>query len=535
MTIRKILGVVALASFAASGCIDLEVLNPNAADAERALVTGEDIEALIGGSFTNWWWVQQSTSSSGAILATMSYAHSGTAANFGMVQFSGWPKEPAHYRPSDVYSWNLAGYAWSRIYRSIAAAQEGLRAIEAGSVTLAPADEARAQAFGNFVLGLSHGHAAIMYDQAYIYDQSIDPSEVVLSPYPEVIAAAMSYFDKAIAAASGQSFEIPVTWMPGNVNAARLAQLAYSFKARYRAAVARTPAEREAVDWSAVIADIDRGITEEYGIDMTSGSGFFHNQQNNMVRLGAWGQLSYQVLGMADTSGQYQKWLALPPESRHPNLSADQQSDPFLIITDDTRFPQGSTRAEQQANAGSVYHIWTGSGGYSVGWLRPDRGTFRWSYYRSPVNEFLRTTASRAGRDYPEVTLQEMDLLKAEGLYRTGNRAGAADLVNKTRTAAGLSATDASGANTSCVPKLPNGQCGDLLEMLKWEIRLETVAKGYGNAPWYYFGRGWGDLAEGSFLQKPVPGEEMDLLLLPMYTFGGIGGEWSAPVGTYGY
>ncbi len=535
MTIRKILGIAALASFAATGCIDLEVINPNQPDRERALVTSEDIESLIGGSFTNWWWVQQSTASSGAILATISYMHSATAANFGMVQFSGWPKVPAHFRPADVFSWQNVGYAWSRIYRCIAAAQEGLRAIEGGAVTLAPADEARAQAVGNFTLGLCHGHAAILYDQAYIYDQSVDPEDVGLSPSPEVLAAALGYLDKAIAAASGQTFDIPVIWIPGNVNAARLVQLAHSFKARYRAAVARTPAERAAVDWNAVLADIDKGITADFGIDMTSGSGFFHNQQNNMVRLGAWGQLSYQVLGMADTSGQYQRWLAIPPDDRHPNLSADRTSDPFLIITPDTRFAQGNTLAEQEANPGSLYHIWTGSGGYSVGWLRPDRGTFRWSYYRSPVNEFLRSTGTRAGRDYPEITLREMNLLKAEGLYRNGNLQGAADLVNLTRTAAGLNATDAAGTNTSCVPRLPNGQCGDLWEMLKWEVRLETLATGYGNAPWYYFGRGWGDLAEGTFLQVPVPGDELELLLLPMYTFGGIGGEWSDPVGTYGY
>lgn len=80
-----------------------------------------------------------------------------------------------------------------------------------------------------------------------------------------------------------------------------------------------------------------------------------------------------------------------------------------------------------------------------------------------------------------------------------------------------------------------NGQCGSLLEMLKWEVRLETIYKGLHMASWYFYGRGWGDLPEGSFLQIPVPGRETELLGIASYTFGGPGGESAAPVGTYGY
>jgi hypothetical protein len=239
------------------------------------------------------------------------------------------------------------------------------------------------------------------------------------------------------------------------------------------------------------------------------------------------------VLGMADQSGRYQRWLARDPWSRHPNLSDDQASDPFIIITADKRFPQGATLAEQTASKGTRFEIPTVSGGYGAQWNRPDRGTFRWSFYRNRLDDHWQSTSTRT--DHPEVTIAEMNLLKAEGLYRTNNRAGAATLINLTRTAAGLNATDASGANTSCVPKLPSGQCGDLFEMLKWEMRLETIFYGLHMASWYFNGRGWGDLAEGSFLHMPVPGREAELLLIDAYTFGGTGAEGSAPAGTYGY
>ncbi len=535
MNIRKRMAVAALAAFAATGCLDLEITNPNAADAERALVTDTDIEALIGGGWASWWNCTSSSNGPGPILMTMAYQHSGTAANFGMVDFSGWPKVAAHSKASQVYYGNNVGYCWTQLYRGVSAVVDGLKALEGGTVEL-PADRlARAHAFGNFVLGLAHGSAALLYDQAYVYDETIEQDAVILQPYGEVMTAALAYLDKAITAASSQTFTIPNTWMSRSVTSAELVKLAYSYKARFRANVARTPAERAAVNWASVIADVDKGITSTWDVDVRSASGFSSGTKVNIFRYGAWGQLSYQVLGMADTSGQYQKWLAIPVLSRHPNLSADQASDPFLIITPDKRFPQGADRTTQSAtaNRGTLFHIYTGSGGYSVGWLRPDRGTFRWSYYRYFAEDMWLSSAART--DSPEMKLAEMRLLKAEGLLRTGNQAGAAAIVNETRTAAGLNATDASGTNTSCVPRLPNGQCGNLLEMLKWEVRLETLYKGLQMAPWYFHGRGWGDLAEGVPLQLPVPGRELELLALPGYTFGGPGGESAAPVGTYGY
>lgn len=529
----KKMALVALAALTATACLDLDVINPNAADAGRALVTDTDIEALIGGGWSSWWNCTSSSNGPGPILMTMANQHSATAANFGMVEFSGWPRVAAHAVPSAVYYGNNVGYCWTQLYRAVSAVVDGLKALE--GVTL-PADRlARANAYGYFVLGLAHAHAAILYDQGYVYDPAIKMEDVALKPYTEVMAAALGYFDKAAAAVGGQNFTIPATWMSREVGAAELTRLIYSYKARYRAAVARTPAERAAVNWQAVISDLDKGITSTWAVDVRSATGFTSGTKVNIFRFGAWGQLNYQYYGMADVSGQYQKWLAKPPLDRHPNLSADQTSDAFLIITPDKRFPQGADRAAQSltANRGTKYHIYTGSGGFSVGWLRPDRGTFRWSYYRYHEEDMWLVAANRT--DSPEFTRAEARLLRAEALLRAGNNAGAAAIINETRIAAGLNATDAAGTNTSCVPKLPNGQCGNLLEMLKWEVRMETAYYGLNMAPWYFHGRGWGDLVEGTPLQFPVPGRELELLGLPGYTFGGAGGDSAAPKGTYGF
>ncbi len=534
MTIRKSMAVLAIAGVALTGCMDLEVLNPNAADAERALNTASDIEALIAGGYSTWWNIGSANTGPGPILMTMAYQHSATAANFGMVEFSGWPKVPAQNQPADVYSSQNSQNAWTWAWRSVASVVDGLKALEGGDVTLPPAELARAKAYGYFVLGLAHGTAAMLFDRGYVYDPSVDPEDVALVSYEEVAAAAYGYFDRALQEASGQNFTLPATWMSQEVNTQQLVRLIHSYRARIRANMARTPAERAAVNWNAVIADVDAGVTSDFGIVVTSGSGFSSSTYANIFRFGPWGQMSYQVAGMADQAGQYQFWLSLPADDRHPNLAPDQVGNPFLIQTPDRRFPTGTTIAEQQANPGTIYEVTTRGGGYGAQWNRPDRGTFRWSYYRVLEHDQWQLSAANRG-SHPEVTVTEMQLLKAEGLYRMGNQGAAADIVNTTRVAAGLNATDAGGTNTSCVPKLPNGSCGSLFEMLKWEKRLETMYKGVLGASWYFDGRGWGDLAEGSFLHIPIPGRELELLAEPLYTFGGIGGTGGAPVGTYGY
>lgn len=517
----------------AVGCADLEVTNPNDADRERALQSAGDLEALIGGGFGTWYDVTGDNSSSGPILMTLAYQHSATAANFGMVEFSGWPKVPAHASASDNFVTPNVENNWIRLWRAAATSVEGFNELDSGEFDLDADRLARARTFAYFMLGLAHGSAAVMFDRGYIYDPTIPVEEVAIQPRDEVLEAAFGYFDQAIQEASAEDFTVPDTWMSREISSDELVRIAHSYRARFRAAVARTPEERAAVDWNAVISDIDNGITEPFEIDMRPETSFGSDNLSNIFRFGPWGQLSYQVLGMADQSGQYQRWFARAPADRNPLLG---DNDPFLIITPDLRFAQGSTVEEQQLeeNKGTMYEISRGTGGFSAQWVRPDRGTFRWSYYRyHALDDWASNYESSDPTDLPEITVEEMRLLRAEALYRMGDRAGAAEIVNETRVPAGLNATDASGLNTSCVPKLPNGECGDLFEMLKWEVRLETIYRGLFMAPWYFHGRGWGDLTEGSFLELPIPSNEAELLLIEPYTFG-PGFASAAPVGTYG-
>ena len=295
------------------------------------------------------------------------------------------------------------------------------------------------------------------------------------------------------------------------------------------------------MDWAAVIVDADAGIQATHTMDMDFNADWYNGFLDASTWF-SWSQLPYFVYGMADQSGAVAEWYSLPfTDGGKPGTATKRHvlpdGRPVLIVTPDLRFPQGATIEEQRAREGRYFRIAGKSeeGGALSSWARPDRGTWRWSWYKA---------GSGRGFDYallehmqqPEITLAEIRLLKAEALYRQGNRAGATALVNETRVAAGLSPTDAAGANASCVPRLPNGSCGDLWEALKWEKRMETVFTGPLGVGWFFDGRGWGDLWKDTPLQLPMPCTESEVLgLVPCKTFGGTGGEMASPGSTYDY
>ena len=511
--------LAALLLIGMAGCVDLEVANLNDADAERALQTAGDVESLIAGAFDRW---MLSSDYDGATMwmSNASGQHAAPWGNSGMEQFARIPRVPTNNIAGAADVTNITS-SWYQAYRAIAAVRDGLVQIDSGVVDLG-ANTDRAIAFGRYMQGLAHATVAIMYDSGFVYDENTDPKVVPLQGYPDVLTAAFGYFDDAIAKATGAGFTIPSTWMSVDVPAATLVQLAYSMKARFRAAVARTPAERAAVDWDAVTADANRGVTTDWSVHSDCSIYIFCEEGLRYAIRPGWSQSNNWYQGMADQSGAYQTWLATPTINK----------EAFLYQTPDTRWPQGADYDAQVANPGSNFATLNPT---SSMWKRPDRGTWRWSYYRSELPPYFAAQAGDRIADLPQIKVLELQALVAEADYRAGNMGAVATFVNSTRELHGLQATDAAGTNTDCVPKLPNSTCGDLWEMFKWEKRLETMWAGPNKVGWYFDGRGWGDLMEGTILQLPVPYRDMQIMLLQPYNYGGVGGSFGAPVGTYGY
>ena len=150
----------------------------------------------------------------------------------------------------------------------------------------------------------------------------------------------------------------------------------------------------------------------------------------------------------------------------------------------------------------------------------------------------------------PHMVKPELDLLQAEGLYRAGDFAGAAALVNVTRVRNGLpaitefNATARMPGGADCVPKVPVAPfnvvaCGTLWDALKYEKRIETAYTAY--APWFLDGRGWGELPKDTPLFWAVPYQDLQARGTAVSAIYGAGpgagnaAGSAAPVSVYGW
>jgi hypothetical protein len=523
------------------GCTDLEVTNPNNPDRARVLASPADVEGLAAAQY------QQIISATlGNIartetgMATASLMNASTLANNGMGPRSGIPRQPIDNAPGNAYQ--LENYNDFRLLSGVGRNSADILArAKATGFTLASAgDVNRLRGFAHFISGVSHGYLSLVYDSAGVAAYTDLPADIPpLQGYQAVNEFALAQFDSALAyMAMPGTTAIPLEWMrtQGNLSPAEFQRIIRSFKARMRAGVARTPAERAAVNWEQVIADATNGIQADLEVRMTPTDGWDYQWLATTLhfRDSNWHQMTYYIIGMADVSGAYDAWLATPRDARTP----------FLLITPDLRFPQGATRAEQNADRGGQgaptgrkYFRNRDPGGdqASTGWVVSQYDHYRFRAF---------SDAGRIGL-FPIFTRAENDMLAAEGHIRRNNVNAAAVLIDRTRTTAGLPAlsgavTDVNqsvpgGAN--CVPRVPLGTnptvCGNILEAMKWEKRMETAFTTYG--AWFFDSRGWGDLPVGTAIHWPVPNQEANARLMPIYNMGGVGRDGGAGESTYGF
>ena len=508
-------GVVAMtaALLAFGACVDLDVTNLNDPDRDRAIASGTDVESLIAGGYQSWWSVSH-YSYPAAALSTAADAHSSSWGNWGM-RDSGWEPRKA-YNNDPAYSYNnMAETPWQLSYRSLAAVRDGLLAIENG-VTIqegdGPDNTARSVAFGKFIQALALSNLAVLFDKAFIVDETVeDVAALELQPYTAVWAAAEAKYGEVIQLANGGGFSIPSIWVAfnGDWSGSYMAELARTYRARYRTQVARNTSERDAVDWSSVLSDASAGISRDFaGYYEEGGNWAWHRSKHHIAHYSGWARIDYRTVGPADASGGWEKWINDGPDEKRP----------FNIDTDDRRITGGAP------NVSGKYIRYMGNSPFPA-----DRGIYHYSNY---IDWRWRPLYSNGWvGEYPDMTAKELDFLVAEASYRTGNMSAAMDIVNRYRANGELPPfTDANGVapgGDRCVPQNADGSCGNLWEALKYEKRIELFHYGFGTE--YFDDRGWGDLVTYTFEQLPIPGSELDILLQETYTFGGPGGDSAAP------
>ena len=525
----RMVGALALVGLTACGEA-LAVNNYNSPDISRVLFSEASVEALVAGlgsQVNNPQRQSESVNTQGKILSEESFA---SVANFGMAARVANRTLIANELGNDNAASNLNNFnSFQRVQRLAFTSLNAYAAIKVrngGTSALTVTAENRMRAFAYFVAAWSITNAALAYDSLAILDEAVATSSV-----PNLTAAAaagvkaIEFFDSAFTIAGRGMDDLPAPWLSqaAAVTGANFQRLIRSHRARARANIARTPAERAAVNWPLVIADAAAGITADHVIQINGTTGWSAGFDAGQIYVtGGWHSVPMKYAGMADVSGQYQAWVATPAASRRA----------FLVQSPDLRWPIGTTRTLQQASTPSnlilpkyIRNRPTGDDVVAAG-----DGESYYDHRRYGLTQQNNTVAG----PYTDMSKTEIDMLAAEGYIRTGNTAAAALLIDISRTRNGLPSVVGVGAGVvpggaNCVPKLPNGTCGTLLEAMKYEKRMETAFTGY--LVWFTDSRGWNDLPANTVVEWPVPYQEMQARLQPYYN----GTRQQVGASTYGF
>lgn len=529
---------------ALAGC-DLDVVNENEPDRNRALSDPGDVEALVGGTFGVYFGIAHGSGPTArhpyvpnlfpnvATLFTATTSAGGTRENVLEPRKS---IDNTTTVGSTTGPWG-ARITWDFMLQITASARDALVVID--ELGLVIEDDAgndvteRARAFAKFMQGWAFTTLAMVYDQVVLIDETVPQASDAIQqaidymvPWQDALAAGIASFEVAIDIAEANPFTLPSAAeshsffaTPINMSSQEFVRLAHTLIARSLVLSARTPQERAATDWTAVLQHTADGVQSDFEVVLEPGfrsSILYARAETNTVGCANCYRWDNLLIGHADVSGNYQAWLAADLTDRFR----------FEITTPDRRIT-GPT----PTSFGAYTSYWAHDNGFDA-----SAGLYNFSAYQWQ-RHFNRGFVSNTGTAVL-VSVDENNLLRAEALLHTGALQGAADLINISRTRShvlpdgntypGLPDVTTAGVPVAadCVPMTDAGTCGDLMTALWWERMIETGVLDSFHG--YFDSRGFGLLRDFAWVQAPVPPEELELLGLPAYTFGGQGGSGAA-------
>jgi len=262
------LGVAALMLGA---CTTLDISNPNAPDAKRALADPGGVEAVAGGTYRTWFNTAMGGASQGdGTLNLVTLANSYTASwnNNNMRIYSdtsrpGWINDPAAAARTSLENF------WYGYYSALSSANDVMIAITKNNLVINSAGETKmVQTAATLMQGLIMGEMALNYDKGFIVDETTDAASLTFSDRKKMRDAALAKFDAAIALANANSFSTPASWTNGNsYSNVQLAKIANTFAARTIAYWPRTGVENTAADWGRVASYAAKGMSSSAPFD----------------------------------------------------------------------------------------------------------------------------------------------------------------------------------------------------------------------------------------------------------------------------
>lgn len=497
-----------------AACNSLDVANPNAPDATRALADPSAIEAVAGGTLRTWLNTYEGMEGGGP-LVTMAQSYSASWNNFNMNFYSSIDGD--NTRNTRAYKNDQASAErttimqyWQGYYTTLSSAVDVLTAIRKNNLVIGnAANTKRAETIAEFMRGASLAQIALNYDKGYIIDENTDLTTLEYKTRKELREAAVVALTNAATLAAANAFTTPAGWTNGTAYSnVQIAALARTMAAMTLAYYPRTPAEADQVDWNRVATLASQGISAgatKFDFRWT-GDGCSSWCPEILTWFNSYdtGRVSTRVAALLDPATQRHPY----PDNGNPAPnSPDKRLGDGSFGPTDIGF--GSVPKTAQAGTDFVYS--------RDEIFRPARGMYHQSnigHIRYDASGEQSPTGIYFGYGVtPVVPAIQNDLVWAEAeLRRTGGSAAtAAALINNTRvTRGGLSPATAGEGTAS------------LLAKLQYENEIELLGLGPSS---YYFRRkiATGGLLPGTPREMPVPAKELAVKNEAFYTFGGSG------------
>ncbi len=477
---KKIFFALIAIMFLFSSCFNkLQVENDNNPDIEDVLSDPEAVYELTASLFYSWD-INVMTHSWSPAMAMMTMADQGSSswANSGMLDLSSEPRAPFDNSESYTYAYIFEHY-WDKMYSVIGQTNNILRLLDGGmkigDTANSGVDETElVRAVSYFIQGISYGYLGLVYDKAFIVTEHSDyAGEFSPQSYDAVIDTAMASLQKCISVCETSDFTVPDDWFNGKTYSnSELAQLAYSYMARFLVYKARTAAENDQTDWQKVLDYANNGITSEFqiyydNVDWKHWLFHYTYERDDWVRIDA------RIIHLMDPSYPWR---------------LDSGTDPGVATSDDARL--GTDFVHDNTCP-----------------FRPERGYYHFSFY--VYHRYQSQYTFSTPGFMPEYTLTELELIKAEAYARLGQLSSAINIINSGSRVNRGQLTPLSAASTK----------EQILDAVFYERDIELVFAGFGIG--FFDMRRRDMLQKGTMLHFPIPAKELNVDGLEVYTFGG--------------
>lgn len=490
-----------LLALALTGCKELDTVNLNNPDRSDVLSSGGDLIVALQGGYLNWWQGVHGDHPAVA-LGVAADAYGMSWADFGAQRLGMEPRSAYNNRATEEQDYRQVVQApWFGCLSAVATANDVLEALDRGvSVDSDGPQDQGIRAAARFLRGVSWGYLGLIFDQGLLVESSSDlEQEPEFRTYQEMIDAAVIELEAAIQLASPLGEDFVHEYFNGHrLDAGAFTQLCHSYAARFLAQWPRTPAERDRVDWSAVLRHTGQGLTYHFA-PLADGEGWQSYQQWVFAETGRgpfWARVDQRIIAAMDPT----------QPARYPEVLAKGEA------------PLNSKEAQSQDDRLKTDFIFLPNQNFPV-----DRGEWHYSHYKHNRNLTDPDFAGDGSSTGPMPAFRSTDneLLRIEALLELDrtNEALAALNQGTRQTRGGLSPLSASSSEETIRRAILYERAIELLStapMSLWFDRRRMADR----EP-YLEVTPLGGLQLGTPAQLPVPAEELRIQGLPPYNFGG--------------